>query len=55
MQIGVVLPQTEIGTDVSAIRRYAEGAEELGFAHLIAYDHVVGADPAVYPDWDGPV
>ena len=54
MQIGVVLPQTEIGTDVSAIRSYGQGVEELGFKHLIAYDHVLGADPSVYEDWDGP-
>lgn len=54
MQIGVVLPQTELGGDVGAIRAYAAGAEELGFAHLLAYDHVVGADPAVHVGWNGP-
>ncbi len=54
LQLGVVMPQTEIGSDVSAIREYAQGADELGFAHLLAYDHVVGADPAVYENWDGP-
>jgi probable F420-dependent oxidoreductase len=54
MQIGVVLPQTELGPDVGAVRAYGEGAQGLGFAHLLAYDHVLGADPAVYPGWDGP-
>ena len=43
MQIGVVFPQTEIGGAVADVRRYATGAEELGFAHLLAYDHVLGA------------
>lgn len=54
MQIGVVLPQTELGGEVSAVRAYAEGAEALGFAHLLAYDHVVGADPAIHTGWSGP-
>ena len=54
MRIGVVFPQTELGGDVGAVRAYAQRAEELGFTHLLAYDHVVGADPAVHTDWDGP-
>src|SRR6201995_3357835 len=54
MQIGVVFPQTELGGDVGAVRAYGQGAQALGFRHLLAYDHVVGADPAVYPGWDGP-
>src|SRR4051812_18366379 len=54
MHVGVVLPQTELGGDVGAVRAYAEGAAELGFAHLLAYDHVVGADPAVHQGWRGP-
>ena len=54
MQIGVVFPQTEIGADVGAVRAYAERAEGLGFAHLLAYDHVLGADPAVHEGWNGP-
>jgi probable F420-dependent oxidoreductase len=54
MQIGVVFPQTEIGPDAAAVRRYGERVEELGFRHVLAYDHVVGADPAVYQGWSGP-
>jgi probable F420-dependent oxidoreductase len=54
MRIGVVFPQTELGGDVGAVRAYAERAEELGFTHVLAYDHVVGADPAVHQGWDGP-
>jgi probable F420-dependent oxidoreductase len=54
VQIGVVFPQTEIGPDPGAVRRYAERAEELGFAHLLTYEHVLGADPAVRPGWSGP-
>jgi probable F420-dependent oxidoreductase len=54
MQIGVVFPQTEIGGDVGAVRAYAQRVEELGFRHVLAYDHVLGADPAVHAGWDGP-
>ena len=36
------------------MRAYGQGVEELGFTHVLAYDHVVGADPAVHTDWNGP-
>jgi probable F420-dependent oxidoreductase len=54
MQIGVVFPQTELGGDVGAVRAYAEGVTALGYEHILAYDHVVGADPALHPGWSGP-
>jgi probable F420-dependent oxidoreductase len=54
MRVGVVFPQTEIGADAGAVRRYAERVQELGFTHVLAYDHVLGADPAVHAPWRGP-
>jgi probable F420-dependent oxidoreductase len=54
VRVGVVLPQTEIGGKPAAVARYARHVEELGFAHVLAYDHVLGADPAVYEGWNGP-
>ena len=54
MRIGVVLPQTEIGDDPGAIAAYARGVEELGYTHVLAYDHVLGADPTVHEGWRGP-
>ena len=54
MELGVVLPQTEIGPDVRDVRAYAEGVESLGFRHLLAYDHVLGADTDEHPGWSGP-
>jgi len=54
MQIGVVYPQTELPTDPGTVRAYVQRVEELGYRHILAYDHVLGADPAVYPDWRGP-
>ena len=44
MQLGVVFPQTEIGSDPAAIRDYAQAAEGAGYEHLLAYDHVLGAE-----------
>jgi probable F420-dependent oxidoreductase len=54
MQVGVVFPQTELGGDVGAVRAYAERVEELGYRHVLAFDHVVGADPNVHTGWNGP-
>ena len=54
MQIGVVLPQTEIPTDPTAIRDFVQAAEGLGFQHLVTSDHVLGANPAGHPGWSRP-
>jgi probable F420-dependent oxidoreductase len=54
MQVGVVFPQTEIGNDPAAIRDYAQTAESLGFTHILAYDHVMGANPNRPGGWSGP-
>ncbi len=53
MRIGAVFPQLESGTDPGAIREYAQAVEQLGYAHLVAYDHVLGADRSTRPDWKG--
>jgi probable F420-dependent oxidoreductase len=54
MRVGVTFPQTELGGDAGAVRAYGERVEELGFNHILVYDHVVGADPAVHTGWNGP-
>jgi probable F420-dependent oxidoreductase len=54
MKIGSIFPQTEIGPRASAVLRYGQQVEELGYQHILAYDHVVGADPAVHEGWRGP-
>ena len=43
MKFGAVLPTCEIGDDPIAIRDWAQAAESLGYAHIVAYDHVLGA------------
>src|SRR3954452_14062635 len=44
MQIGIILPQNEIGDDPGAIREFSAAAEDEGFEHVVAFDHVVGKD-----------
>ncbi len=46
MKIGVKLPGEELADDVAAIRDFAQAAEGAGFSHLLAYDHVLGAQHA---------
>jgi len=53
MKIGAIFPQLDIGAVRGAVREYGEAIERMGFDHLLAFDHVVGADPAVHKDWAG--
>jgi len=54
VKIGLVFPQTEFGNDPAALRDYAQTAESLGFSHVLAYDHVLGANPNRPGGWRGP-
>lgn len=54
MKIGFVYPQTEFGNDPGAIRALAQTAEELGFSHVLTYEHVLGVNPDQYENWNGP-
>ena len=54
MDIGAVLPTTEIGGDPAAIRDFAQAVEAMGCKHLLIYDHVLGADTSVHRDLTGP-
>ena len=54
MRIGLVYPQTEFGNDPAAIRDYAQTAEGLGFTHILAYDHILGANPERPGGWPFP-
>jgi probable F420-dependent oxidoreductase len=44
VKFGAIFPTPEIGNDPVAIRDWAQAAEALGYAHVIAYDHVLGAE-----------
>src|SRR6201989_2114232 len=43
MKAGVVYPQIELGGDPGAVKAFAQAAEDLGYDHIILYDHVLGA------------
>jgi probable F420-dependent oxidoreductase len=48
IRLGAVFPQTEIGNDREEIARYARGVRELGYRHILAYDHVLGGSQAAH-------
>jgi probable F420-dependent oxidoreductase len=54
MRIGVVYPQTELGGDPAAVRKIALATEELGYDHVLVFDHVVGAKHDREPRLWGP-
>lgn len=54
MPVGLVYPQIEYETDPAAVRDYAQTAEELGYSHILVYDHVLGANPERPGGWRGP-
>ena len=54
MQLGAIFPQTEIGSDPAAVKDFAQAAEDLGYEHLLVFDHVLGADPSKRESWDRP-
>ncbi len=53
VRLQAIFPQTEIGSDPNVIATFVREIEAIGFDGLVAYDHVLGADPA-RPGWSGP-
>ncbi|MFI5621885.1 LLM class F420-dependent oxidoreductase [Nocardioides sp. NPDC051685] len=43
MRLGVSFPQVELAGDHLALRDFAVAADELGYDHVLLYDHVLGA------------
>jgi probable F420-dependent oxidoreductase len=43
VKIGVSYPTTEVAGDPDAVRKFVRAAEQLGYAHIMAYDHVIKA------------
>ncbi len=54
MQYGAFFPTRDMPADRAAIRDWAQAAEELGFDYIEVSDHVVGADRAAIPGFEGP-
>jgi len=54
LRLGVVLPQAEIDTtDPLVVGDFAVRMEQAGFDHLLAFEHVLGADSTKRPGWEG--
>lgn len=54
MKIGVIFPQTELISYPIAVRDFTQAVEDLGFSHMHAYDHILGANPERPGGWTGP-
>ncbi len=54
MKIGVVFPQIDMKPDPIEVRDYAQAVEGMGFSHMHAYDHILGANPERPGGWTGP-
>jgi len=54
MHVGALLPQTELGSDPQRLKAWAQAVEDLGYSHVAAYEHVLGAERADRPPtWRG--
>jgi probable F420-dependent oxidoreductase len=52
-KVGAFFPHTDIGVDAIEIRDFAQAVEAMGYTYLANADHVVGANRASRPDWQG--
>jgi probable F420-dependent oxidoreductase len=53
MKLGVVFPQTEVNSNPQTVTEFVQAVEDCGYDFLLAYDHVLGANPND-PTFDGP-
>lgn len=54
VKVGIIYPQNELQGDPEAVRQIGLLTEQLGFDHLLAYDHVLGATHDREPKLTGP-
>ncbi|MDL5156229.1 LLM class F420-dependent oxidoreductase [Actinomycetospora termitidis] len=52
MLVGAVFPHAAVEPTTQDVRHFARAVEDLGYTHLLAYDHVLGADPEHHAPWD---
>ena len=50
MKLGVIYPQNVVGGEPTIVRDLAQTVEGLGYDHIIVYAHVLGINPAAYPE-----
>ena len=51
MQLGITIPNIELGLESAPIRDLVQAAEDLAYDYLMNYDHVIGTDLSMRPDW----
>ena len=54
IKIGAFFPTRDIPADQKQIKDWAQAAEELGYDYIEVSDHVLGANRAKLPDFEGP-
>ena len=52
MQLGALIPMTDLDGDPATVRDFAQGMESLGYDFLEAPDHVLGVNVASRPNWE---
>lgn len=52
-RLGVVFPQVRFSGTAEDVWAFAQDVASLGFDHLLAYDHVLGASKETRPEWSG--
>jgi probable F420-dependent oxidoreductase len=50
IRIGAAFPATEISSDRGQVRAFVEAVGDLGFDHILALDHILGAYPPAHPE-----
>jgi probable F420-dependent oxidoreductase len=55
MLIGAIFPGAELGDDVTAIRDWVQAADDLGYQHILVFEHLIGFRDAPNPSAVGPV
>src|SRR5262245_61533892 len=53
MRLGTTFLQSDLELDAIEIRDYVQAVEEMGFDHLLTYDHILGASSEHRPGWAG--
>ncbi len=54
MKLGAVFPFTDVHEDPCAIRDFVQAVDDMGYDHIVVYDHVLGSNPASRPGFSMP-
>jgi probable F420-dependent oxidoreductase len=54
MRLGAVFPFASVRDDPCAIRDFVQAVDDLGYDHIVVYDHVLGSNPASRPGFSMP-